>query len=1101
MKYKRLQNSLLYLATAVAAIVILGAVLQIYQEQIGSVNEKLSRQVEISGIKLETKFREFEETVLYYRSLGVFTRMLQNKELGARDRELLQRFYSRYQEIIAGISVSNDTLHRRLQKNPANYFETSSQIINPDSASANPEIPAPQPKDTTYYHLSLEKANQGAASHLTISLNLKRFIKDELRSYFLGKHATCWMITEGRVQNLFDLGFDPERPNLDFSDMADIQSDISNEFKGSVAHKIYSGNKEYEVISAYYPIRLAEQRLGVGFSVSRESIIGGLREKIGLIICSFILMGAFLAIIFFGLFRQTKQSEKKFRSIIEDIQEVYFRCDKDKKIVLINPSAANLFGYAAPSEMIGLGFQEAFKVPEKEVAAFFKNLYLNEAVRDYELEMHKQNGTALTFSISSHLYFDESKKPLGAEGIFTDISYRKQIQATIQRSHDNLRKILENAPFPFTITRVHDNKNLFLNNAAEQLFKVTRKEALSQNALVQYVNPDDAEKLGKTLNEKGLIHGIELQIRNHAGKELWVLLSSQVIQYEDESCRICGYSDITQRKETEINLTRAKEAAEEATQAKSDFLANMSHEIRTPMNGILGMNELLLDTDLDEDQTEYAKVVQSSAESLLEIINDILDFSKIEAGKLKVDKIDFNFEQLLFSVTSMVALKAQEKGLELILDIDSGIPNFLIGDPVRLRQVLLNLVNNATKFTKDGEIVITAMLENYEQIQSPATGSPELTIKLSVRDTGIGIPKEKQDGIFDSFAQGDNSTSRKYGGTGLGLTICKQLVQLMDGTIGVESNEGQGATFWFTTKLGVAEHSSEKDIDFETQKPSLQNAHMLVIDDNATNRMLLKKILTKNGSHVETTYSGPATLKILQQHKEQGHCFDVILLDMMMPEMDGIETAEKIKTSGLAGTAVILMLSSADSRPPAKQLAQLGIQEYLRKPVRTIELISCLQGVLGLAETKEQPPAITIVHELSCLENGTNRLKILLTEDNIDNQKLAKKILEKHGFSVDTANNGQEAVKAFSKKNYDLILMDVQMPKMDGLAATKAIRQLEQRTHQHTPILALTANAMKGDNERFLRAGMDAYLTKPFKSEALLSTVADIISNHEYSRE
>jgi PAS domain S-box-containing protein len=653
--------------------------------------------------------------------------------------------------------------------------------------------------------------------------------------------------------------------------------------------------------------------------------------------------------------------------------------------------------------------------------------------------------------------------------LFTDITESKRAEAEILREKQFLETL--NLNTPVSITVLDEEGNIVSSNPAfERMFGYTPSEIVGKNLDSLISTEETIQDAGAYTRQarEGPVHAFGKRRRKDGQLVNVELFGVPVPLAEEKNGILAIYHDIT-------DLENARRDAEQSNRAKGEFLANMSHEIRTPMNGVMGMLELTLDTTLTSEQRDYLQTSLQSAEALLTLLNDILDFSKIEAGRLELDSINFSLRNAVEDVASTLAKRAQEKGLEMACLIDPDLTSDLRGDPGRLRQILVNLVGNAIKFTHQGEIVIRA-----EPIEETETG---VIIHFAVQDTGIGIPPERQAAVFDRFTQADGSTTRKYGGTGLGLTISRQLVEAMGGKIGVESTAGSGSTFWFDLKFEKQVREKRVTAPLTLGPVNLTQARVLIVDDNQTNRMILTKNVEALGLRVAVVPSGAKALEVLRHAHRSDDSFHVVLLDMQMPGMDGEQTTRAIKSDPALKDIKILILTSMGQRGDAARLEALGCSGYLHKPVKQQMLFDAIIAVLG---RKEEPGLITR-HTLS--EQRKSGLRVLLAEDNPINQKLAVVLLQKAGYSVDAVETGAQALEKVQANQYNAVLMDVQMPEMDGLEATHRIREWEKDTGRHIPIIAMTAHAMQGDRERCLEAGMDDYVTKPLQPKVLFSAL------------
>jgi len=737
------------------------------------------------------------------------------------------------------------------------------------------------------------------------------------------------------------------------------------------------------------------------------------------------------------------------------------------KLELVNPAFEKLFGYSS-DEAIGRSVDELLYPPNlsrEEMDSRLNNAQ-KESIHE-TAKRRRKNGDLVDVEVHAvPLPLESGEQDVLA--LYQDVSERLEAQRALRESEELFRAVSATAPIGIFCTDPN-GKILYANNRWAEMTGCTAEHAMRKGWL-DAVHPDDRVAVER-LWESGF--ALQMELRDQCrfltpdGHVNWVQWQTRALLGADG--RMEGYvgviEDITQRRAAEKRLLEAKEAAEAASQAKSEFLANMSHEIRTPMNGILGMTELALDTDLKPEQREYLDMVHSSAESLLGIINDILDFSKIEAGRLELERVSFSLADCIESALEPLAVRAQQKGLEVNWAVHGDIPKALMGDPTRLRQILINLAGNAIKFTKEGEVSVQA-------IRAPSTDG-SIPIRFSVSDTGIGIPQEKQRQIFEAFSQADSSTTREFGGTGLGLSISARLIQLMGGEIQLESELGRGTIFSFTVAFSIGKAAEPSTS--ATEYPTILNKRVLVVDDNEINRNLLAQLLPQWGLQPAFAANGLQALAMFGKSVDDGAPFSLVLLDRMMPGMDGYEAAKKMRLLARNEPLVIIILSSAPSLADPRRLKKLGIDRTLIKPLRRATLFEAIRHGLKPPAPSEQVP--TRPHEMG----QARGLRLLLVEDNRVNQKLALRLLEKLGHRVTLAINGQEAIELLQSSAFDLVLMDIQMPVMGGVEATQKIRDAELKTGVHIPIIAMTAHAMMGDAEKYLSAGMDGYVSKPVR--------------------
>jgi two-component system sensor histidine kinase/response regulator len=775
-------------------------------------------------------------------------------------------------------------------------------------------------------------------------------------------------------------------------------------------------------------------------------------------------------------------SEAFYHSLVESLPGNILRKDLQGRFTFVNTRFCQTVGH--PREAI-IGRSD-FDLFPADLAAQYQAA--DEAVirtgRTYDAVEEHQTSTGVMFvQVIKTPIRDEAGRIIGTQGIFWDVTERRRTEDQLHEERALLRALLDTVPDSIYFKDL-DSRFLRVSAALARRLGVDDPSDVIGRTDADFFAPEHAQAALE--DERRIIttgQSLVGKVEQEAwidGRESWV--STTKVPMRGARGAVIGTlgvtRDVTEIKRAEYELELARDAALESARFKAEFLANMSHEIRTPLNAIVGMTGLLLETSLDAEQRDFTETVRGSADLLLDIVNDVLDFSKLEAGKMHIEQTNFDLSQVIEESADLLAERAQAKGLELVTSIPPHTPRRLMGDPSRLRQVLVNLIGNAVKFTEKGEVVVSVNIEDADPRR--------VKLRFAVRDTGIGIAADAQARLFSAFTQADGSTTRKYGGTGLGLAICRQLVELMGGTIELRSAPDRGSTFSFMITLARQPWIAATP----TPPPdSLKGVRVLIVDDNDTNRRILRHQFDAWGMRNDSTSNGREALAMLTRAADAGDPYRTVVLDMQMPEMDGAEVARTIKANPQLNDTRIVILTSLAYHPDETDFRNLGISAYLTKPVKQSRLMDCLADILHADPAVVQMPAAPSQPPVEAAP--ARSLRILLAEDNAVNQKVALRQLAKLGYTADAVADGDEAVRAVQRAPYDVILMDCQMPRLDGYAATRRIRDIEGRTPsmRRHHIIALTANSMSGDREKCLQAGMNAYVSKPVRREELAAAL------------
>ena len=784
--------------------------------------------------------------------------------------------------------------------------------------------------------------------------------------------------------------------------------------------------------------------------------------------------------------KELKKSEKRFRTLFEQSIDAIL-VHENEIIIDANNRVCEMLGYSK-KQLLNTSILELHKEAVKKDIS--KNIGSKKTFFQIETEWIKSDGSFVDIEISSSIVDPERNV---YQVIARDITDRKEAERKLKISEQLNRALVEN--IDFTLNLIDADFNVLIANSVSAKRRNIKLEDMlgkkcyevfeKRNTVCPHCMASKAINTGNIQRDEISVDMPDYGLLDMEFQFFPVFGEDGKVTSFIESVR-----DFTVAKRTANELQKTKEEAVKASMAKSEFLANMSHEIRTPLNGVMGVFNLLLSTNPDNEQLDLIDTGKKSAESLLTVINDVLDFSKIEAGELSLEILDFNIHGSIAEIVELPAIQAHDKGLEIIYEIHEDIPSLLKGDPGRLRQVLLNLIGNAIKFTTNGEIFLSVSLLNETE--------GNVTLKFEVKDTGIGIPEDKLDIIFESFRQTDTSTTRMYGGTGLGLSISKKLTELMGGEIGVISKPGTGSTFWFTAQFDKQSGLSKQQWE---QDPDIKGKRFLIVDDNNTNLAVLKGYIEAWGCFCDLANSGEIALSMMNAVAKVNAPFDAVITDMCMPGMDGTELGRRIKDDPKLKDTTLIMLTSQGIRGDASTISKIGFEAYLTKPIKRSQLFDCLIEVLTNKHRKEQTKRPQIITKHTISEEKRKKIRILLVEDNIINQKLAMRLIKNFGFNADCVLNGKEAIKTLESNNYDIVLMDIQMPEMDGLEATKIIRDPDSNVLNHNiKIIAMTAHAMQGDKERCINSGMNDYTNKPINPQELLNSIERQI-NEDICRE
>jgi len=932
----------IYLLNSVVFIVLLGltffifyTIFHIRNQAIQNEKQRLEKQVALIGRQIEHTWRRFENEIAYNNSTGFHEKLLIEEKLSDYDKNKVKKFYARYQNLIKKIEIYDSTHHRIIKKDTKNYYNISGRIKNKFKRHLNREKFVLWHKhNSNNFCLPIYDKQGRIIGNFEIILDFQKCIRNILSDYYIGRESWEWIVKENEVLDIAYTEGSVDESGITISALDSIINNINNNYKNIISHSLIKEDREIKVLSAFYPVNISSERIGIVISSTYDVVIGKIQNRVYHIIAVIVLIGLFLSVLFFRMYRKVRNSEATFRGIIENMEDTYFRVDMEGELQMLSPSGYKLFGYEE-GELIGEKIQTLLYYNSQDWDKFLKEMDKRGKVESYELVLKDSRDLPVYVIVSSRYIHNNTNNPVGIEGVISDITLRKKTEEELEEKTMLLSNLLDSIPNMIYFKNM-EGRYLGCNDAFQKLTGFNKEEIVgcTDHEILPENMADKISKYDKVVLDKKKQINLQAWFQYpENSRALLNILKAPLTTSDGITIGLLGIGqDITEQEKARRELKEARDKAEESNRLKSEFLANMSHEIRTPMNSVIGYSELLADEVKSDLGKKYIESLQSAGESLIELIDDILDLSKIEAGKMEIEYSYVNISSLLQYILNIFKPKAESKNLELKTEIDNNLPEEIFIDNHRLKQILFNLIGNAVKFTEEGEVKIVAKELRKDK--------KTVDIKFSVQDTGIGIPEETQEIIFNSFTQKEGHDKRKFGGTGLGLTISKKLVSMMNGKIEVESEPCQGSKFdvkfekvrYKEQNHKQARENVEIDLNFDS-------ASIMVVDDNDLNREVLSETLKKKGAEVTTLDNGKAAI----EKAEQGN-FDIIFMDIKMPKIDGVEASKQIKE--INSNIPIVATTAGSDQEMEKKYINTIFDDIIHKPFQKNQIKKILKKYL-----------------------------------------------------------------------------------------------------------------------------------------------------------